>query len=535
MSHSGYQNRYQPNVKNIVGNIISKNYPNIQKIVFELEKLVPNNKSTLSGIIVSYHFYEAFVESPIIRDLLNQHQKIDNHTPMHLVNWKAYNEMKMPYYKRTLSDILKTINILYEHGFSPLEKNKHGETAISSLNMAQKRNMFPNEYYIAILNEYTNPPIHIAVKSVRSILNKLTPSTKDKYNSSIRWLMTLCPHKLAEEIINMCMVFDHRIKRTKGVYDFVKNFIDMISNIFSNIEISEEDDFKTYFDEHSWNAQYEWELLKSYITQNILNYEIDKIDIETKSPVMLGSLMGECGDSENIMKFIENNLKENNTNKIMIALACYAHSQYKTETMKISIKSQYEKCPSHIKFLIDDIFGENKHNNIAKIISYKTNRISKSEINLSEFDRIISNTQLIQKINNIMKQLNNYDNNPYNIILESISSDTQIFTNSIIDDIFYSLCELIKTHKTEKINIISNIIIYIIGQNITQNKIQVIKDILITLTSKEIKLITYTDLDMSFRLIKLNDEKIINYVCDMNDITINKTKESYSQVMSILS
>jgi hypothetical protein len=287
--------------------------------------------------------------------------------------------------------------------------------------------------------------------------------------------------------------------------------------------INQDDDFYIYFEKTSWDSHSQWELLKSYIVENILNYNIDEIDTETKSPVMLGALIGECGNEYNILSFIRNNIDSNK--HIMIALACYSHSQYKTEDMKYLINSKYEDSPSYIKYLIDNIFERKQQN--TKESTIKINR--QYNILIPEISDILNNNNLISKIDTIIKQIKKYDDKN---IIHKTQNKVPVFENTIIDDISYSMTEILKKHKTEHTNILVIYIMNIMGQFITKEKIEALMHIIKIFSYQEYNIISTEVMDKTIRLLKLYDNQIIDYVSQINDINKEKVKSVYDIIIS---
>lgn len=520
--------------KSKVIDIISRDPTDIPAIVKGLERLAENNENSLCDVIVSFHLHEAMISEKIRKILVSSH-KVDKHTLIHWVNWPGYNHQKTPRFSRSLEDVIETIKILFSLGYSPLERNSHNETAIGSLRKAYQDNRFSQNDYEILLHLYSHPPENIIEQMIIMTLNKLTKQTSKKQGSALRWLMSLNPLLFSKEVIRLCLKYDHRIMREHGVYSCIRSFIDLIKEIFTKNKCSNDDDFREYFDEHGWESDEQIALFNMYITQEIMNYNINSIDRETKSPVMLGALLGECGNIQSIVEFIKIMLtNKNNENNYLIGLICFAHTKVDIkDTISKYIDDIYETSSSFIKFVIDDIYNKSISNknivqnkNVVKITKQK-------DKTTSQFLNIYATkTTYFNKLNILISGLKQCETYKIIQVDKSDQDIVPVFSPSCIDDIAYTLYDILKSSKSDEFTILTAYIVQLMCVILEQHQITAGFNILDSFLKFDI--IKNENIKLAMNLITNEKSIIIDHISNIYDISLSLVELNYSKIMKAI-
>lgn len=285
-------------------------------------------------------------------------------------------------FSRTINDALITIDLLFDVGYTSTSKNRHGETAVRSLELACNEGKIPIEWHQPIKDKYVNISQKSAEVTLREICSRISTDAEilEKYKTLYCLGFYKAPQFAAQLAVEFC------IKLTPGcigrgivwgpVVDKINMFRSMISTFHTvmNSSVPPQDyvDFADAF--VGWKRNTQLNLFNQLVTQQTLDLiaKVDQVNIlkalpenasrtnweyETCFIDPLAGVIGECGSDAQKKEYILQKLLSVDT--MMLGLYCISHSKFMDQGIKnalfdICMLQEFESN-SRLKFALYDV------------------------------------------------------------------------------------------------------------------------------------------------------------------------------------
>jgi hypothetical protein len=447
----------------------------------------PGAKAKLLEVVVAYHFWELLEVDEVFKMLqsLDVREK-DGHSALHWVNWPASHKRPIAKLLREQSDALKTIEVLYNAQYSPIDRNYKNETVIDSLNEAIKMKYIPEEWREKMEYMYTHPSPRVADTIIRKIGGLITPQNYMTYGTTFCWVFAMYPAIAIKQVIRPCMLLDVARKTPSGHWDIVTRFVKMYKKMIEagpNLANKENKDYLPVFNEYGWNTQKRIDQFNNSLgtkAASILAYT----DMQFPDP--LAGVVGECDVPEIQEKYMITCLESTNENgdhdKLHLAIYCLSHSKnFDTDVMKKFVE-KFDKFATKDKYMLTAILEEALDKKIAtqdavlvelKMLAGMLERPMKKVVSSKHKDELpdswedeLDEDLSVVEVTQLGPNITLLDKLEFMRGLSKMSDHVEVSTESSIqlvpqaaDDIAYGLQKLFQDQKLNHAVLLENVLI----------------------------------------------------------------------------
>lgn len=376
------QRLYSSQSKELIPKIIKENIAEYGSIDITSLKTVllreinslpnPFAKAKFIEILVSYHFWEMLSQPEFVEILKSRdiHEK-DGHSAMHWVNWPTHKKQNIPDYSRNKEDVIKTIKILYDAEYSPMNVNCFGETVIESLQNSISDGYIPKEWFADIKYMYTYPPEQVAEIMLRKIGSKITTENSDNYRVAYCWIFKLYPNIATLHVIKPCLLLDVAMKDKCGHWNDVTKYVSMYRNLIKygpKIDSKEYGELEDFFvnRQNPWNSEKYLALFDDTLGYEASNFSSFK---NTMFPDPIAGIVGECNNKQIQKEYMLRKLSNQKT--INLAIYCLSHSKnFDSDVMKIIIEN-FDTLDTKLKYTIMSIVERDYSKKIIDLTDLK--------------------------------------------------------------------------------------------------------------------------------------------------------------------
>ena len=355
-------------------------------------KVVHKNEhvARLIEVICTYHLWEV-IRSEYIYKLVGNMQEGDGYPALHHVNWSGTVKFPVDELIRTPADAVETVKVLYELGYTPIQQNKaKGENAIVSLQNALAKKYATPEVYDALYEAYTvNIPPNIASKCSANVLNILADANLHVLRTKITWLLSAAPMDFIGELIGICLA-TNRSAKISGFYATIHSTIELVKKAIERgpndgsekgtmvlgvqkiaegghstgvSAFVETGEFVEYFEKYPWPGARFMPRFTSMLYDSVISFDTSRLH-ERHAPVVLGSLIGEIGTSDQVVDYILKCFDElesgdvSKMDKMDYIVTCLAHTKHMpNQEILDKLQAHVGSCGTAVKFALSDILS----------------------------------------------------------------------------------------------------------------------------------------------------------------------------------
>lgn len=355
----------------------------------EKRRHTTNNQIAMNLVekLVGYYAYQLL---SVLRESLTKIRTPDGFPAHHWLAWSYVRTQPIPGWNPTLEDKQKTVVLLLEMLYSPLERNGFGETLYESMRKARETpisRVSVEKYldvttYKMLYDAYTHLPLNVLKRCATYCINMLNASTMDDIGVKICWIASQNVNLLAETIVDTCK---YGKGKDKGVYA-------SIQILLTNIRIALQKgpgaskDFEDYFRQVPWNGKSIATALRTKIRELVETIDVTQVrecdafsttsydvktdavesvpDVREQFPIdIIGALVGECKNAVDCIKYIVECLRDPQRQPLAVTCLAHAHARCKGEpavlTPKLQTTIEETKFEhSYVRYLIFDVIEQ---------------------------------------------------------------------------------------------------------------------------------------------------------------------------------
>jgi hypothetical protein len=354
-------------------------------------KVVHKNEhvARLIEVICTYHLWEV-IRSEYIYKLVGNMQEGDGYPALHHVNWSGMVKFPVEKLIRTADDAVATVKLLYELGYTPIQQNKSkGENAIVSLQNALAKGYATKDVYDALYKVYTvDVPPNIAAKCAANVLNIVADANLHVLRTKITWLLSIAPADFIGELIGICLATNRSCK-VSGFYATIRTTIELVKKaivkgpndgtekgtvVLGVQKIAQKDsgtssvsafvetgEFAEFFEKYPWPGAHFMPTFTKMLYDSVITFDTSRLH-ERHAPVVLGSIIGEIGTSEQVIDYILKcftELESGDASKMDYIVTCLAHTKHvPNQEILDKLQDHVGSYGTAIKFALSDILSD---------------------------------------------------------------------------------------------------------------------------------------------------------------------------------
>jgi hypothetical protein len=226
----------------------------------ELIKLIRDDKMNMSEKAkvvetISSYWMSEILGRPDVKKLLTTLHAGDGYNPLFWAFWPGFVKRPVAGWKPTVTELVETIKVMFEIGWSPLDRNKKGENIVQSMREAKTNGYLADIDCDALYDILMHPTRNVYVAVCNSCMNKCTLPTIGNHINALRWVIS----QEDGMMIFATSLFASAIKtyqgaKEDGFYLAVHNMTEIALNVLAVTKTPADPTFDRFFRQHPWNA-----------------------------------------------------------------------------------------------------------------------------------------------------------------------------------------------------------------------------------------------------------------------------------------
>lgn len=379
--------------------------------------------------VATSHLFHELLSHPLIYPYFNESnvREGDGHNALFWVAWSEYRKYKTRFaeefasgkitenplekFERTLDDALVTIDLLFDVGYTSTSKNRHGETAVKSLEIARNEGKIDIEWYEPIKNKYVNISSKTAEVTLREICGRISTDQKmlEKYRTLYCLGFYKAPNFASQLVVEFCVKLDPSCIGRGILWDPICEKINMFKSMISTFDIATENtnpsqDYVDFADAFvGWKRDEQLMLFNKFVTKSTLELleKVEQVKLlkllpenaskknweyDTCFTDPLAGVIGECGTHVQKKNFILQKLSSVDT--MIFGLYCISHGKFidsdiKRALYRICLQSDFE-TNTRLKFALYDVLERVCKQKIKNLEQCKTFLQSETEHHMNQ-------------------------------------------------------------------------------------------------------------------------------------------------------
>lgn len=356
----------------------------------EMKRRHTTNNQIAMNLVEKLVGYYAHSLLSVLRESLIKIRTPDGFPAHHWLAWPYVRTQSVHGWNPTLEDKQKTVALLLEMQYSPLERNGYGETLFESMRKAcetpisrtSAEKYLDATTYKMLYDAYTRLPLNVLERCATYCINMLNASTMDDIGVKICWIASQNVDLLAHAIVDTCK---YGKGKDKGIYA-------SIQILLTNIRIALQKgpgaskDFENYFRQVPWNGKSIATALRTKICELVETIDVTQVrecdafsttsyDVKTNAdeiapdnreqfPIdIIGALVGECKNAVDCIEYIVECLQDPLRQPLAITCLAHAHARCKGKPVVLTPELQTtiettEFEHSYVRYLIFDVIEQ---------------------------------------------------------------------------------------------------------------------------------------------------------------------------------
>jgi hypothetical protein len=210
-------------------------------------------KAKIAETLSAYWMAE-ILGRPDVKELLTTLRTGDGYNPLFWALWPGFVKRPVAGWEPTMKELVQTINVMFEIGWSPLDLNKKGENIVQSMRLAKTSGYLGEIDCDALYDILMHPPRNVCAGVCNSSINKCTLPTIGTYIIPIRWVISQTDGMeiFATSVVASALKTYHGAKQN-GFYAAVHNVTECARLLLSG-KAPADASFDRFFAQHPWNA-----------------------------------------------------------------------------------------------------------------------------------------------------------------------------------------------------------------------------------------------------------------------------------------
>ena len=217
------------------------------------ESVTSIEKAKVVETLASFWVSEMLEQTEIHNLLAAQHAD-DGYNPLFWVLWPGFIKRPVDGWTPDVDDLNRTIRVMFEIGWSPLDRNKKGENVVQSMKLAKKSGFLPDIDCDALYDALMHPTLKVLQSVCNSAINKCTLRTVESFINPVRWVISQSGGMklFASSMFASALKTYHGAKQN-GFYVPVHNMMEIARCILSCTRVPADETFDRFFRQHPWS------------------------------------------------------------------------------------------------------------------------------------------------------------------------------------------------------------------------------------------------------------------------------------------
>lgn len=385
---------------------------------------------------IEWSLHEIFTLSKDLNDRLLEMTECDEYKAIHWAIWariKVHPEdmINMKSFTRNDDDILKTLQVCMNAGYTPLDTNtKKNESSIGSLNTCMKKKYISQDLYNRMYNELMNPPQNALRNMCKYIMNLMSNDQITYLSPIVKFLMYKNSALFGKFMVDELLDIGTNCRDKKGYYQRVTDRIALISKMIGLTTMSATHDFAKFFSDTKISIKPFSQVIGMHCLNLNPKEQNHPLTGQPLNTDILGAIIGHTAPSD----IMENYVIKIHESYRSIARTSLVHHKAKNENYVPSKKiidiiiANYNDMPGYEQFMVSEVY------------KYLTGQ------HLKPIDKVIKNTN--NESNNTKPEIK------INFEFLNLTDVPTSYENasSLADDFFYGIEKLKEKHTDDVIS-----------------------------------------------------------------------------------